>query len=116
MAYKYSPSKAKRAEFASKVKEVEEYCKLNNIQVSRSGDSFYFEVNGKKCRISNHTVETSDNGALESFFRTGVMRESYHQQNYDIDILASKTRLIEIHQALLAGYQLDGRGKIKKEA
>ncbi len=95
MRYKWKPSKAKIAEFKKQMTAIEEYCKENNIQSSLSNDSYYFRHNGKKYRISNHKA---------------------HEGNSDIDfyIHASKTRLIEIHKAIINGESVEKMTPAKK--
>jgi hypothetical protein len=109
---KFRPSKQQATEFATKMREIDEFCKQHDIQQSRSGDSYYFTVNGKKCRVSNHTTAKSNDGMWNSY--TGeLQRDSYHIKGYDLEITASKTRIIDIYNALLAGKDLDKRGNEK---
>lgn len=117
MAYrtKFKPSKTAAREFAAKMQEINKFCSDNGIAQSLSGDSYYFELNGKKYRVSNHTVEASNKAAYDDL--TGEKkRELYHEGGREANtvyIHASKTRIIEIYNDLKAGYELDGRGYIK---
>lgn len=110
---KWKPSKKSINEFKQKITEVETFCKENNISASLSLDSFYFELNGKKYRVSNHTVEASNSAA----YKDGVkIREEYHpagRQKEVAYIYASKTRLIEIYNNIKAGFEVDGHGYVK---
>lgn len=115
MAYKWKPSKSARLEFAQKMNEIDEFCKLHNISKSTTSDSYYFSINGKNYRISNHTIEASNSHAFNEFGEQ--TRPFYHNENENINIYitAGKTRLIEIYNDLIAGYELDARGFRKKE-
>lgn len=108
----YKPSKTEAVEFANKMKEISEYCIHNGIDSSISKDSYYFSVNGTRYRISNHTIAKSNKEA----FRDGIkMRDEYHPEGEEEDtvyITASKTRLIEIHKAILDGKALNRRGRV----
>jgi len=108
MTYKFS--KTKRVEFAKQMQEIEQFCIDNNISKSKNSDSYYFEIEGKLYRVSNHTVSKSNSGCYD--WQGVQVRESYHQHNnYDVEITAGKTRLIEIYNAVKAGKKLDKRGK-----
>lgn len=109
--YKWKPSKTAKREFAEKMREIDAFCEQNGISQSFSSDSYYFTLNGKNYRISNHTVEASNRHAFNEFGEQ--TRELYHPNGREDDtiyITASKTRLIEIYKDLSAGYELDGRG------
>lgn len=111
MAYgKWKPSKTAAIEFAQKMDEINEFCAKNGITASRTNDSYYFSLNGKNYRVSNHTIEASNKKAINSLGEK--VRDTYHAGRDDdtIYITASKTRLIEIYNNLKAGYQLDKRG------
>lgn len=113
MAYRWKPSKAARAEFAAKMREIESFCQEHDIRASLAGDSYYFQLNGKNYRMSNHSVEASNRGAFDP--TTGEQRrELYHEGGREADtvyILAGKTRLVEIYNDLAAGLALDSRGR-----
>lgn len=109
----YRLSKTKKREYAIKLEEVKDYCDKNHIYYNYKAKSFYFSVNGKDYRVSNHTVEASNKAAFDEF---GYQwRELYHPKGRkdEIQIFASPVRLIEIHQNLLKGLDLDGRGRVK---
>lgn len=119
MGYKYKKtfSKSAKREFAEKMKEIEAFCDKNGIQRSKNNDSYYFSINGLEYRVSNHTVEKSNQGAYDTF---GIKtRELYHPEgrlNSITYIHAGKLRIIEIYNNLKAGYKLDGRGnRLDKE-
>ena len=100
MRYKFRSSKSAKKEFALKMQEIGEFCKVNNITQSYAGDSYYFTINNISYRVSNHTVEKSN----------------WHDGRVDgvVYIHASKTRIIEIYNNLKKGLKLDGRGRIRK--
>lgn len=108
-------SKKAKAEYAQKMKEVETFVKENNIKQAQNGKSFYFELNGKKYRVSNHTVEASNAGAFNS--EGQQVRELYHPDSRDgeVQIFASPTRIIDIYNAIKEGKQVDGRGRVAGE-
>lgn len=120
MAYnrKWKPSRSKARQFAQQMDEVRAYCDANSVRYSSSMDSFYFTINGQDYRVSNHSVEASNSRAygVDPFTGEWVQkREKYHEGGRLDDtvyIHASKTRIIEIHQALLAGKKLNGRGMV----
>ena len=117
MAYrtKFKPSKKAAREFAAKMQEIDDFCSENGIAQSRNGDSYYFEIGGKKYRVSNHSIEASNAAAFDEITGERV-REAYHENGREADtvyIHAGKTRIIEIYNDLKAGYELDGRGKRK---
>lgn len=114
---KWKPSKSKAKQFAIEIDIINDFCKENNIQTSKNNDSYYFTLNGKNYRVSNHTIEKSNSAAFDA--DTGFQkRELYHDTKKDdntIYIHAGKTRIIEIYNDLKAGYELDGKGyRIKK--
>ena len=111
---KWAPSKTAAREFAQKMREIDEFCAANDIVASTSNDSYYFELNGKRYRVSNHTIESSNRRAFNADGEQ--VREKYHADSRSEDVIyihASKTRIIEIYEKLRAGYALDGRGFIK---
>ena len=113
MAYgrKWKPSKSVAREFANQMKEIDTFCDENNISASRTKDSYYFDINGQKYRVSNHSIEASNAKAYVEGF--GYVRQKYHEDEREDDVIyihASKTRIVEIYNDLKAGYELDGRG------
>ena len=112
--YKWKPSKKKKKDFAEKMHEIDLFCNENGITQSRSSDSYYFALNGKKYRVSNHTIEKSNANAYNADGEK--VRDFYHDQTRNDDIIyihASKLRIIEIYENLKNGYKLDGNGYIK---
>lgn len=109
---KWKPSKSKAREFAMKMDKVTEFCNENNITASKSNDSYYFTLNGRNYRVSNHTIERSNSAAFDT--DTGFQkRELYHDTKRDdntVYIHAGKTRIIEIYNNLKDDYKLDGKG------
>lgn len=57
MFFKKHFSKKKKKEFAQKMNEIDSFCSKNVIVQSKSSDSYYFHLNGKYYRVSNHSVE-----------------------------------------------------------
>lgn len=114
---RWKPSKTALKNFAERMKEIDEFCAENGIIQSASSDSYYFTLNGKCYRVSNHTINASDRGMYRTDANTGEVikvRESYHDSDADlICITAGKTRIIEIYNKLKAGKELDGRGNLK---
>lgn len=111
---KWTPSKTAAREFARKMREIEDFCAAHDICASASNDSYYFELNGKKYRVSNHTIEASNRRAFNSDGEQ--VRGKYHEDTRSDEVIyihASKTRIIEIYEKLQAGYELDGRGFTK---
>lgn len=118
MAYgrKWKPSKTKAREFAKQMEEIDNYCVENAIDSSFTNDSYYFMIDGQEYRVSNHTVEASNRKAKN--WLGEQVREQYHPEGEKQDVIyitASKTRIIEIHKALLAGKKLNRRGYEVKE-
>lgn len=108
---KWKPSQSAKREFAQKMKEIEEFCQENGISNSASNDSYYFTIKGKYYRVSNHSIESSNRGAYDQF--GNQVRSLYHPEHREEDVIyihASKTRIIEIYNDLINGYELDGRG------
>ncbi len=109
--YKWKPSKTAIREFKKKMNEIEEFCNNNGIDYSASKDSYYFMIDDKHYRVSNHSVENSNKRAFNQYGEQ--VRGLYHPFGRSEDITyihASKTRIIEIYNDLKNGYELDGRG------
>ncbi len=114
--YRYKPSKTQIREYAEKMDRIDDFCRENNISKSANSDSYYFEINGQKYRVSNHSVESSNRGAYEEGTHEQI-RELYHPEGREKDTIyihAGKTRIMEIYENLKAGKELDGRGNIKE--
>lgn len=109
---KRKPSKKAAREFADTMRKIDIFCAENGISRSASSDSYYFVVNGQRYRVSNHSIEASNNAAFDRV--TGEQRRDlYHGSARSADTIyihASKTRIIDIYNDLKAGYRLDGRG------
>ena len=102
---------------AKEMQEIDEFCAANGIVQSRLSDSYYFEINGQKYRVSNHSVEASNSAAYDDFTYE-KKREVYHKNGREEDTIyihAGKTRIIEIYTDLKNGYELDGRGNRKEK-
>ena len=116
MAYgrKWKPSRAAAREYAQTMSDVQAFCDEHGIRYSGSMDSYYFTVNGKEYRVSNHSVEASNARAVNDLGER--VRDAYHPEGRKNDVIyihAGKTRIREIYEDLAAGYQLDGRGNRK---
>lgn len=111
--YTCRPSAAQKKEFHEKMLEIEAFCKKHGISASHNNDSYYFSIKGQRYRVSNHSIEASNRAAFDEY--TGEqLRELYHDPELEedvIDILAGKTRIIDIYNDLVAGYDLDYRGR-----
>lgn len=77
--YRYKPSKTQIREYAEKMDRIDDFCRENNISKSANSDSYYFEINGQKYRVSNHSVESSNRGAYEEGTHEQI-RELYHPE------------------------------------
>lgn len=111
---KWKPSRSAAREFAAQMREIEKFCADNGISQSRTSDSYYFYLNGKSYRVSNHTIAASNRGAYDEI--GNKIRDKYHENGEEpetIYITAGKTRIIEIYNDLKAGYELDRRGNRK---
>ncbi len=109
---KWQPSKAAAYEFKEEMEKIEKFCDENHIHYTLNKDSYYFHLNGIDYRVSNHTMDASNNGAFNQFGEQA--RDFYHtKEDYEntVCILAGKTRIIEIYNDLKDGYQLDKRGR-----
>ena len=111
---RWKPSRTKAKEFAQKMKEIDDFCNENNIVQSSSSDSYYFEINGQKYRVSNHTVDASNRGAYDELTGSNK-RELYHlngEKDDTIYITAGKTRIMDIYNNLKEKKKLDRRGNV----
>ena len=99
---KWSPGKTRVKEFAFKMLEIEVFCNTNNIQMSNKRDSYYFTLNGKKYRVSNHTREASN-------YNSGKKYHDIDNEEF-ICITAGKTRIIQIYNDLKNGFELNDEG------
>ena len=111
---RWKPSRTKAKEFAQKMKEIDDFCNENNIVQSSSSDSYYFEINGQKYRVSNHTVDASNRGAYDELTGSNK-RELYHPNGEEDDTIykkKKKTRIMDIYNNLKAGKKLDRRGNV----
>lgn len=109
---KWKPSKTKARDFAKMMEEIDTFCRENGISQSNSSDSYYFELNGQKYRVSNHSVEASN--ARSRDWTGAKVRDLYHPNGRETDVIyihASKIRIMEIYTDLKSGYQLDGFGR-----
>ena len=109
--YKWKPNKSAKREFAVKMKEIDNFCHEHGISKSISSDSYYFTLDGKNYRVSNHTIESSNRHAFNEFGEQ--IRQVYHSAgrlDNTVYITAGKTRIIDIYNDLAAGHTLDCRG------
>jgi len=105
---------------AKEERSLNRFCLANGIKRSKKGVSFYFEIDGKKYRVSDHTIEESKQGQLlkaqMGTVLTGrdIVPNYYHNEEKDegvIQIDAPKNRLIQIYKDIQSGYQVDREGK-----
>ena len=109
MNYGWKPNKEKAKEYVYKMKEIEVFCLKHGIEPSSTYDSYYFQVNGQNYRVSNRAVDSISQKHL-------AFGEFNNLRNVDPDCIyihAGKTRIMEIYNDLVAGYDLDGRGNRK---
>ena len=101
------------AEEQRRLAEIRAFCDLNGIHHSKTMDSYYFTIRGRRYRVSNHTVEKSNRSAYR---RDGSKRrELYHPSGREDDVTyihASRFRIIRIYTDLKLGAILDGRGHV----
>lgn len=112
---KWTPNNKEREEFKNKMNEIEKFLdEHRDISASVSRDSFYFVINETCYRVSNHSIEASNKRAYDR--NTGEqIREKYHDDERDKEtryIHASKTRIIDIYNAIASGKKVNGRGQI----
>ena len=113
MAYrkKWKPSKSVAREYAEQMDRISAFCAANGISASASMDSYYFTLHGQKYRVSNHSIEASNAGAVN--WCGERTRAAYHPGGREPDTIyihAGKTRIMEIYDDLRDGKRLDGRG------
>ena len=83
----------------SKEVDITDFCKDHGIRVSRSGDSFYFEIGNTKYRFSNHSKGYSNLCAYDSYGRK--RRKLYHKKNDTrVDIIGNSWELPNIYKKL----------------
>lgn len=112
---KWKPIKTKAREFAKEIDLIKDFCNENGIDYSHNMDSYYFALDGKKYRVSNHTIESSNAAAYVDGIQ---IRGKYHNDTRDVDTIyihAGKTRIKDIYNDLKAGFTLDGKGYRKVE-
>ena len=101
-----------KIEFMPKIDEIDEFCSKNGILHYPWDDSYFFTVNGKKCRVRDYTkfFPIHNNYDFDGE-KLPPDRLFYGKRGeYDVDIIAGRTRLIQIYNDLKAGYDLDRRG------
>ena len=119
----FVPSAEEKEAFKAAMRELEAYVKAEGISASAGYDSFYFEVDDRSYRVSNHSVEASNRNRCDKCQREhggapcSEVKHCYvfHKGGRDKAVRyihAGKTRLVGIHKALKAGFKLDGRGNI----
>lgn len=109
---KWKPNKTAAREFAQTMNEIAEFCAKNGIIQSRRGDSYYFAIDKVNYRVSNHSINASNSAAYDELTGERV-RQLYHDKEKSEDtvcIIAGKTRIREIYEALKIGKKLDYRG------
>ena len=101
-----------KIEFVPKIDEIDEFCSKNGILHYPWDDSYFFTVNGKECRVCDYTkFFPSHNNYDFNCKKLPPDRLFYGKRGeYDVDIIAGRTRLVQIYNDLKAGYDLDRRG------
>ena len=82
---KWQPSKTAKHEFAQTMQKIDDFCSKNGIEQSKNSDSYYFSIGGQKYRVSNHTIESSNNKAFN--FLGEQVRNLYHDPERKNDII-----------------------------
>lgn len=119
---KWKPSKAKKDEYKKKMAQIESFCEKNRIHHSKSYDSYYFFLNGRNYRVSNHTVESRIGKIIGYDENMQPIREHLPEtvttrQKNVVYIFAGKTRIIDIFNDLKNGHKIDCKGnRIKSKA
>lgn len=108
--FKYKPSKKQIREFIAKMNQIEEFCKEHGIARSFNSDSYYFIANGKAYRVSN-SLHARGEYVYDPISDHGIDTDDSHTTY----IYASKTRIIDIYNDIIAGYELDGHGRRKEQ-
>lgn len=93
-------SKRARDEPSVTLREIADYCSLYCIRPSNTFRSFYFWHKGTKYRVSDHPPAIMGLEDNARFIQVDHPMES----------------LIEIHQAVINGYQIDNQGKVRRSA
>ena len=107
---KYKRSKKQIREFITKMDEIEEFCKQNGIARSFNSDSYYFVANGKAYRVSNSLRASGE------YVYDPITDQRVHTDDSNTTYIhASKVRIIDIYNDIIAGYELDGHGRRKAQ-
>lgn len=101
----YKVSKAAAKAYYAELDNIAAFCNENGIVFSSTMDSYYFTLNDKKYRVSNHSIESSRKNSKGLYHVDGRKDDTVY-------IHAGKTRIIEIYTALKQGKKLDGHGYI----
>jgi len=101
--YRYRPSKTAKREFAKKMEDIDAFCSKNQIYSSKNNNSYYFEIKGKKYRVSNHSVESRKEWDIVNGEVMLVPKKDNKRSSDTTYIHASKTRIKEIYNNLQAG-------------
>ena len=79
--------------------ELTEFCERNGIRRSKYGDSFYFTLQGKRYRISNHSTEISNSWSRN--LNGKQIRRPYHsRRDNTVSIIAPRSRVKAIYEEL----------------
>jgi hypothetical protein len=101
----YKVSKVAAKAYSAELDNIAAFCNENDIVFSGTMDSYYFTLNNKKYRVSNHSVESSRKNSKGLYHTDG-------RKDDTIYIHAGKTRIIGIYTLLKQGKKLDGHGNI----
>lgn len=79
--------------------DIDEFCRKNGIRQSKAGDSFYFRIDGKSYRISNHTEQYSNMCSRD--LKGRKIRNCYHGKgSRTTTILAQRSEVKRIYERL----------------
>lgn len=101
-------SKKRIREYIEQMNHIKEFCEINGIARTSDSDGYYFVVNGQPYRVGNSLY------AKEAFVYDPVSGKHIETDDTNtIYFYASKTRIIDIYNDIIAGYELDGHGRRK---
>lgn len=105
-----------RRNYVERLEALDAFCEEHDIMCNVHRDSFYFELNGKRYRVSNHSIKANWERAYSGM--RDDLKPLYHPNGYDKSIIyihAGKFRVPQIYEDIRAGYDLNLRGYRKKE-
>ena len=81
---------------------LDDFCRQNGIRQSKSGNSFYFRLNGKSYRVSDHTEQYSN--VCSRDLKGRKIRKCYHGKTSRTNtILAQRSEVKRIYEEIKYG-------------